>query len=114
MSPGKSARSPGRKTESASETSAADANGLTENLDAPRVRPEEVEQDPERRRFARAIRTEEAEDLATPDLEVEALDGGETSVLHSQAVYRHGEFGCRPRLHHACSSLTQVCSTSTS
>ena len=57
-----------------------------EHLGAPAGRPDEIEQDPHRRRLARAVRSEETEDLALGDLEVELDDAAMRAVALRQAL----------------------------
>src|SRR6266540_4370538 len=48
---------------------------MAEYLDVAFGRIEQAEQDFDRRGFARAIRAQETEHLATPDLEIDVIDG---------------------------------------
>jgi hypothetical protein len=47
----------------------------------PRGRPEQVEDTPDRRRLAASVRPKEGEDLGPPDVEIDALDGMDQTVI---------------------------------
>jgi hypothetical protein len=69
----------------------------TEHPDVAGRRPDEVEQEVDGRRFARAVRPQEAEDLALGDLEVEVADGrhvAETLGDVPQLDRAHGTLAC--------------------
>ena len=51
-----------------------------EDLGAPGGRPDEVQEDPHRRRLAGAVRPEESEDLARLDVEVDVDDAAVSTV----------------------------------
>jgi hypothetical protein len=66
-------------------------------LDSPIVRPLEAGDQPERRRLAGARRTEEREELAGADLEVDPVDGGHVAVRLAHAFEAHGGSRTLPR-----------------
>src|SRR3990170_3526283 len=58
----------------------------TEDLGPTRRRAQEVERRADRGRLPRAVRSEEAEDLAAPDLEIDALDPADAAVCLREAI----------------------------
>ncbi len=56
------------------------------------VRPDEVEQDAEGRRLARAVRSQESEDLTRLDCEVDAAEGMRRPIVFDDALKLDGGY----------------------
>jgi len=67
-----------------------------EHLDGPARRPDEIEQDVDGRRLARAVRAEEAEDLAALDGQIEVVHGRLVAEALGQARRLDGRHGQPP------------------
>jgi hypothetical protein len=63
---------------------------VAEDLDRALVGRDERGEDPDRRRLARAVRAEEADDLARRHLQVDAVDGHRVAEALAQSTAAQG------------------------